>query len=57
MRDIPSILTNRSSSINNITSMHEENKTLEVNQENTTSTIRNSHATKTPYQHLNHKSR
>jgi hypothetical protein len=27
MMEIPSILTNRSSSINNVTSMHEENKT------------------------------
>jgi hypothetical protein len=55
--ETPSILTNRSSSINNATSVHEENKTLKVNQENATSTIRESHATKTPYRHPNHKRR
>jgi len=55
--ETPSILTNRSSSVNNATSVHEENKTLKVNQEKSTSTIRESHATETPYQLPNHKRR
>jgi hypothetical protein len=36
--EIPSVLTNRGSSINNATSMHEEKKTPKENQENDTST-------------------
>jgi hypothetical protein len=44
--EISSILTNRSPSINNVTSVHEENKTPKVNQENVASTIRKSHAIK-----------
>jgi hypothetical protein len=55
--EIPSILTNRGSSINNVTSVHEENKTSKVNQENATSTITKIHATKRPYRHPNHKSK
>jgi hypothetical protein len=55
--ETPSVLTNKSSSINNATSMHEENKTPKENQENTTKMIRENHATRTPYRHTNHKSK
>jgi hypothetical protein len=55
--EIPSVLTNRNSVINKATPVHEEDIIPKVNQENTTSTIRESHATKTPYRHPNHKSR
>jgi predicted RNase H-like nuclease (RuvC/YqgF family) len=47
--EISGVLINKNSAINNATSIHGENKTLKVNQENATSTIRESHATKTPY--------
>jgi hypothetical protein len=55
--ETPSVLTNKSSSINNATSVHEENKTPKENQENATNMIRENHATRTPYRHPNHKSR
>jgi hypothetical protein len=53
--ETPSVLTNKSSSINNVTSVHEENKNPKINQEKSTSTIKESHATKTPYRHPNYK--
>jgi len=52
--EVPSVLTNKSSSINKTTSVHEENKTLKVNQEKATCTIRERHSTKTPYRHPDH---
>jgi hypothetical protein len=55
--ETPSVLTNKSSSINNATLVHEENKTPKENQENATNMIRENHATRTPYRHPNHKSR
>jgi hypothetical protein len=55
--EIPSVLTNRNSTINKATPVHEEDIIPKANQENTTSTIRESHATKTLYRHPNHKSR
>jgi hypothetical protein len=55
MVEIPSVLTNRNSMINKATPVHEEDTIPKVNRENATSTIRESHATKTPYQHPNHK--
>jgi hypothetical protein len=55
MMEIPSVLTNRNSTINKTTSVHEEDIIPKVNKENATSTIKESHATKTPYQHPNHK--
>jgi hypothetical protein len=53
----PSVCTNRSSSINQSTSMHEENRIPKLNQENTTSMIRENNVIRTPYRHPNHKSR
>jgi len=47
--EIPRVLTNRGSSINNSTSVHEEKKTPKENQENASSTIRENHATRNPY--------
>ena len=55
--ETPSILNNRSSLINSATSMHEENKTLKLNQENVASMITGIHATMKPYPHSNHKKR
>jgi hypothetical protein len=57
MMEISGVLTNRNSAINKATLVHEEDKTPKVNQENATCTIKESHATKTPYRHPNHKSR
>jgi hypothetical protein len=53
----PSVRTNRSSSINQATSMHEENHIPKLNQENTTSMIRENNVIRTPYRHPNHKRR
>jgi hypothetical protein len=55
--ETPSVLTNRRSSINKATSVHEENHIPKLNQENTTSMIRENHVIRTPYQHPNHKSK
>jgi hypothetical protein len=54
---IRSILTNKNSVINKATPRHEEEIISKVNQENATSTIRESYVTKMPYRHPNHKSR
>jgi hypothetical protein len=43
--------------INQTTSVDEEDTIPEINRENTTHMIRESQATKTPYRHPNHKSR
>jgi hypothetical protein len=51
----PSVRTNRSSSINQETSMREENHISKLNQENATSMIRENHVIRTPYRHPNHK--
>jgi hypothetical protein len=48
MKETPSVLANKSSTINNTTSMHEEN---------TTNMIRENHFTRNPYRRLKHKSR
>ena len=53
----PSVRTNRSSSINQSTSMCEENCIPKLNQENTTSMIRENNVIRTPYRHPNHKRR
>ena len=53
--ETPSVITNKISSINNVTSMHQENKNLEINQEKSKSTIKESNATKAPYHHSNYK--
>jgi hypothetical protein len=50
--EIPSILTNRNLAINKATPIHEEDIITKANLENT-STIRESHATKTLYRHPN----
>ena len=55
--ETPSVLTNKSSSINNVALVNQENRTPKENQENATKMIRENHATRTPYRHLNHKSR
>jgi hypothetical protein len=55
--EIPSVLTNKNPAINKTTPRHEEEIISNVNQENVVSTIRESHATKTPYQHPHHKRR
>jgi hypothetical protein len=57
MMGTPSVRTNRSSSINQATSMREENHISKLNQENTTSMIRENNVIRTPYRHPNHKSR
>jgi hypothetical protein len=51
------VLTDISTSINKTTSMYEETKTLKVNQEKASSTIKENHVTRTPYRHKKHKSR
>jgi hypothetical protein len=53
----PSVRTNRISSINQSTSMREENRIPKLNQANTTSMIRENNVIITPYRHPNHKSR
>ena len=53
--EVPSVHTNRSSPINQATSMHEENRILKLNQEKTTSMIRENNVIRTPYRHSNHK--
>jgi hypothetical protein len=57
MMEAPSVLANRNSTINKATSMREENHISKLNQENTTSMIRENHVIRTPYRHLNHKRR
>jgi len=57
MMGIRSILTNKNSRINKATSRHKEEIISKVNQENATCTIKESHVTKTPYQHPYHESR
>jgi hypothetical protein len=47
-KEIPSVLVKKISTINNATSMHEENAT---------NMIRENHVTRNPYRHPNHKSR
>jgi hypothetical protein len=49
--------TSVDTTINKETSVHEKYTIPKVNQENYICTIRKIHATKTPYQHPNHKSR
>jgi len=53
MMEIPNV----NPTIKKATSMHKEEIIPNANQENATSTIRESHTTKTPYRHPNHKSR
>jgi len=55
--ETPSVLTNKSSSINNATLVHEENKTPKENKENATDMISENHATRTLYRHPNHENR
>jgi hypothetical protein len=55
MMEIPSIVTNKNAATNK--PVHEEDKTPKVKPKITTGTIKESHATKTPYRHPNHKSR
>jgi 7-keto-8-aminopelargonate synthetase-like enzyme len=55
--EYPSVFTNRNSTINKSTLVHEENHISKLNQENATSMIRENHVIITPYRHLNHKSK
>jgi hypothetical protein len=57
MMGTPSVRNNRSSSINQGTSMHEKNHILKLNKENTTNMIRENNVTRNPYRHPNHKRR
>ena len=58
MMGTPSVCTNKISSINQATPMHEENHILKLNQENTMpSMIRENNVIKTHYRHPNYKSR
>jgi hypothetical protein len=57
MMETPSVRTNRSSSINQATSMREKNHIPKLNQENTTSMIRKNNVIRTLYRHPNQESR
>jgi len=51
----PGILTNQNSTINKVTSTHEENHRLKLKEHNATSMIKGNNIIRTPYRHPNHK--
>jgi hypothetical protein len=51
----PNILTNQNSTINKVTSTHEENHIAKLKEQNDTSMIKGNDIIRTPYQHPNHK--
>jgi hypothetical protein len=51
----PNILTNQNSTINKVTSTHEENHISKLKEQNATSMIKGNNIIRTPYRHPNHK--